>query len=132
MTETAQDTIRKLCLELGLPEGDLYVQNWARELPDEFRSGRFFVKYAEFYERPDCGVGEKRLLMQLMLDVANDLFQQDSALGNSAWERIVRLLHVAPELHRDQVEYWTLPDESPDDVFEITPLARKLWASMYL
>lgn len=118
--------IERICRDLGLPTGDSYTQDWAYELSEEFRSSEFLSRYVKAYSTPGYGDAEKRLLMQLMLDVTNDLLQRDEAVGRQAWESLVNLLRVNRELHRDQVEYWALPGEPLEDAFRLTPLVRVL------
>jgi hypothetical protein len=75
-------SIRRICSDLGLPEGDSYVQDWAYELPEEFRDEISFYRYLDAYANPTYGDSERRVLMQLALDVANDLLQQDENVGS--------------------------------------------------
>lgn len=126
MEDYTADTIERICRDLGLPTGHPYIQDWAYELPEEFRSHEFFSRYARAYSTPDYGDAEKRLLMQLMLDVTNDLLQSDEPVGHQAWDSLVELLRAEPELHRDQLEYWALPGEPLEDTFRLTPLVRIL------
>jgi hypothetical protein len=118
--------IKRICRDLGLPTGDSYTQDWAYELPEEFRSYESFSKYLAAYGTPGYGDAEKRLLMQLMLDVTNDLLLRDEAIGYQAWNGLVDLLRAEPELHKDQLEYWALPGEPLEDAFRLTPLVRLL------
>lgn len=126
MEDGMKRAIERICRELSLPTGDSYTQDWVYELPEEFRNYRFFSKYLAAYSTPGYGDAEKRLLVQLMLDVTNDLLQRDEVLGHQAWKSITNLLQTEPELHRDQIEYWALSGELLADAFRLTPLVRSL------
>ncbi len=117
---------KKICRDLGLPAGDSYTQDWVYELPEEFRTCEYLFQYLRAYPNPDYGDDEKRLLMQLMLDIANDLLEDEEPLGYDAWSRLVDLLREAPDLHRGQIEHWALPGEPLEDAFRLTPLVRLL------
>jgi hypothetical protein len=121
----------RLCRDLQLPWGDKYTQDWAYELPDQFRTIEWLGRYLDAYASPDYGKSEQRLLMQLMLDVVNDLFEREKVAGQAAWTRLAAVLREGRELHRDQLEYWTLPDHELEDAFRLTPLARSLCIELY-
>jgi len=131
MKAQGMNAIRRICEDLGLPAGDRYTQDWAYELPEEFRSEAYFDKYIAAYRTLGYGDAEKRLLMQLALDVANDLVTKDAMHGHRAWERLAQLARGECVLHRDQIQYWTLPGEPEEDAFSLTPLARSLWKELY-
>jgi hypothetical protein len=124
MENSVIGAIERVCRDLGLPPGDSYTQDWVYELPEEYRTSEFFSKYAAAYLMPEYGSAEKRLLMQLMLDVTNDLLQRDEAAGHQAWNSLVHFLNLDLELHRDKLEYWSLPGEPLEDAFRLTPLIR--------
>lgn len=131
MAETELDVIRRLCWDLGLPPGDSFTQDWAYELPEEFRGEASLYKYLSTYTREDYGTSEKRLLVQLALDIANDLLQEQPEAGLKAWSALAEVLRVNPAVHRDQVEYWTSSDKPLEDSFALTPFARVLWKELY-
>ncbi|WP_438024156.1 hypothetical protein [Sorangium sp. So ce233] len=130
MIEKQAESIRRICSDLGLPVGDSYTQDWIYELPEEFRDETAFYRYLEAYANPAYGDSERRLLMQLALDVANDLLQQDEGIGRTAWDAVAGLLRARPELHRDQIEYWAVIGEALEDAFVLTPLAREIWSEI--
>jgi len=126
MQDYIANTIERICRDLSLPIGRPHTQDWAYELPEEFRTYEFFFKYLVAYSTPGYGDAEKRLLMELMLDVTNDLLQRDKVLGYQAWNSLLDSLTAESELHRDQLEYWALPGEPLEDAFRLTPLVRLL------
>lgn len=130
MNQTGRDYIKEIANALGLPLPDPYSQDWAYELPEQYRTPEYFARYVEAYATPGYGDIEREILMELMLDVVNDLLIDDEATGLKAWERLVPLIRSNPDLHREQVEYWTLPESTLEDAFHLTPLARDLAAQL--
>jgi hypothetical protein len=126
MSGEIKNSIRKICEDLGLPSGDQFTQDWAYELPEQFRSYDFFWNYVRAYQNPAYGDIERRLLAQLMLDIVNDLLAAGDPRGKAAWNSLSEILLANKDLHRDQVEYWALRGESLDDAFQLSPLARQL------
>ncbi|HZN93037.1 MAG TPA: hypothetical protein VFB81_10050 [Myxococcales bacterium] len=118
--------IRRICQDLGLPAGDSYTQDWVYELPAKYRSKEFLTRYVAAYSNPEYGHGEKRVLMQLMLDVTNELLETDAVAGRNAWESVVTFLRERPGIHLDQVEYWAMPGRPLEEAFSVTPLVRTL------
>jgi hypothetical protein len=131
MEGTMAGAIERISRDLGLPRGDAYTQDWAYELPEEFRSFEFFPRYVKAYSTPDYQDAEKLLLMQLMLDIVNDLLGSDEKVGQQAWNSLTELLRTNPGLHHEQVEYWALPGEPLEDAFHLTPLIRDLQEQLY-
>lgn len=131
MDGSVAEAIRRLCQDLGLPLGDSYTQDWVYELPEEFRTEGAFYRYVAACRRPGYGDAEKRLLVDLALDVANDLLQRDVPQGHRAWEHLAELMREERGIHRDQIEYWALFGEPLEDAFALTPLARLLWTELY-
>ncbi|HTN89449.1 MAG TPA: hypothetical protein VL242_37490 [Sorangium sp.] len=125
MIKTQLESIRRVCSDLGLPEGNSYTQDWAYELPEEFRTEVVFYKYIDAYDNPTYGDPERHLLMDLLLDIANDLLQQDENVGEKAWYALANILHMRPDLHRNQIEYWAVAGEDLEDAFALTPLVRE-------
>lgn len=126
MIRDQRSAIRRLCQDLSLPIGDSFTQDWAYELPEEFRDETSFHRYLSAYNRPEYGIDEKLLLMQLSLDIVNDLLQQEEEVGRRTWNAIADVLRENYELHKEQVEYWAMPGESLEDAFALTPLARTI------
>src|SRR3954463_6679546 len=57
MQANMREAIARVCQGLGLPLGDSFSQDWAYELPEEFRTREFSERY-------------------LVLNVANDLLER--------------------------------------------------------
>lgn len=131
MVESEIVVLQRICEDLGLPRGDSYTQDWAYELPEEFRSEAAFYRYVEAYKKPAYGEAERRLIVQLALDVANDLVGEEATVGTKAWKNLVTILRTDPALHRDQLEYWAVPGEPLVDAFALTPLVRDAWEELY-
>ena len=112
--------ITRVCQDLGLPSGDAYSQDWAYELPEEFRTREFFERYLMAYSKPDYGPAEKSALMHLILDVANDLLERNEGLEDEDWERVAALLQADHKLHWEVIEHWALTGEPLEDVFHLT------------
>jgi hypothetical protein len=124
MEGNMQEAIARVCQGLGLPLGDSFSQDWAYELPEGFRTREFFERYLAAYSTPGYGPAEKHVLMQLILDVANDLLERNDGLEDGAWERVVALLQADRKLHWDLIEHWALMGEPLEDVFRLTPKMR--------
>jgi hypothetical protein len=124
MEGTMREAIARVCQGLGLPVGDSFSQDWAYELPEEFRTREFFERYLMAYSTHGYGHAEKRVLMQLILDVANDLLERGEGLEDEAWEKVVALLQGDRQLHWDLIEHWALMGESLEEVFLLTPKMR--------
>ncbi|AKT43559.1 hypothetical protein [Chondromyces crocatus] len=131
MVKTQLAAIRRLCADLGLPEGGPYTQDWAYELPEEFRSEAHFYRYVDAYQNAAYGDLERQVLVELTLDVVNDLMQRDGGTGEAAWSTLATVIRRHPGLHRDQVEYWASFDADLEDAFTLTPLVRELWNELY-
>ncbi|WP_437759584.1 hypothetical protein [Sorangium sp. So ce1389] len=132
MLKSQHESIQRICSDLGLPEGDSYTQDWAYELPEEFRTEADFYKYLNAYTNPTYGDPERHLLMDLALDVANDLLQQDEDVGKMAWHALTNVLRMSPDLHRNQIEYWVAAGEDLEDAFALTPLIREFCNEMHI
>ncbi|WP_075298540.1 hypothetical protein [Stigmatella aurantiaca] len=124
MKGNRQEAIVKVSQGLGLPIGDSFSQDWAYELPEEFRTKGFFERYVGAYSTPEYGHTEKHVLMQLILDVANDLLEQKDGLEGRAWERVEAFLQVDREIHWDLIEHWALMGEPLENVFPLTSRMR--------
>jgi hypothetical protein len=124
MEGNMQEAIVRVCQGLGLPVGDSFSQDWAYELPEEFRTREFFERYLRAYSVPGYGPAEKHVLMQLILDVANDLLEREEGLESRAWERVVEFLQADRQLHWDLIDHWALMGEPLENVFPLTPRIR--------
>jgi hypothetical protein len=116
--------IARVCQDLGLPAGDAYSQEWAYELPEEFRTREFFERYLMAYSKPGYGPAEKSALMHLILDVANDLLERNEGLEDEDWERVAAHLQADHKLHLKLIEHWALIGEPLEDVFHLTSKMR--------
>ncbi len=123
--------MQRVASDLGLPKGDMHTQDWAYELPEEFRSESWVDRYLAAYGNVSYGDTERRLLMDLLLDIANDQIEQDECAEHRTWNALVPLLRSRPELHRDQLKYWAALEDPIEDAFPLTHLARKLWEEVY-
>jgi len=122
--------IARVCQDLGLPTGDAYSQDWAYELPEEFRTKESFKRYLRAYSKTGYGPTEKRILMQLILDVTNDLLERNDGLEDEDWERVAALLEVDHKLHWDVIDHWALMEEPLEDAFHLTPKMRAVRESL--
>jgi hypothetical protein len=124
MEGNMREAIVRVCEGLGLPAGDSFSQDWAYELPEEFRTREFFERYLRAYSTPGYGPGEKHVLMQLILDVANDLLEREEGLEGGTWEKVVELLQADRQLHWDLIEHWALMGEPLENAFRLTSRIR--------
>jgi hypothetical protein len=124
MEGNMREAIVRVCEGLGLPAGDSFSQDWAYELPEEFRTREFFERYLRAYSAPSYGPAEKHVLMQLILDVANDLLEREEGLEGGAWEKVVEFLQADRQLHWDLIEHWALMGEPLENVFHLTSRIR--------
>jgi hypothetical protein len=132
MAEAEMSAILRICQDLELPIGDSFTQDWTYELPEEFRDEAAFNRYLSAYTRKEYGANEKRLLVQLALDIVNELLQQEEEVGRRTWSALANVLRMNHGLHRDQVEYWAMSGEPLENAFALTPLTRALWEELYV
>ena len=123
---TESNALKRVCEDLGVPAPDSYSQDWAYELPEAYRTEDYFSRYLDAYQRPSYGAAEKHLLMQLMLDIANESIAHESDTGQSMWTALRSLLQQDHVLHTELIEHWALVDEPLEDAFALTPLVREL------
>lgn len=126
MAQTRADAIKRLCIDLGLPAGDAFTQDWEYELPEEFRSAAWLQRFLVAYERAEYGPAEKQVIMTLLLDCLNDGIAAGDASIERLWDRVAPLLSADLALHSSLVEHWSLPGEPLEDAFAITPRVRSL------
>jgi hypothetical protein len=131
MTHTTKAAVERISQDLGLPSESPYSQDWVYELSSEFRSFAWFQNYADAYRRRGYGDDEKRLLVELMLDVANDLVENDTSMAAPLCTELSSLIGSSTALHRDQIRYWAVSDHSLDDAFAISACARKILRTLY-
>jgi len=122
---------QRLCIDLGLPSGDAVTQDWAYELPEEYRTRAWLQKYIRAYETSTYSTDVRTLLMDLILDVTNDLVQSGNTELEEIWTTISEIIRAAPDLHRGQLEYWAGEEDEPlEDSFAIARWARELRSSL--
>jgi len=119
----------RICQDLGLPLPDPFSQDWAYELPEEYRTQDWLNRYFAAYATEAYGDPERRKLLELILDIVNDNLTCNDALAGPAWERAAGLARANYSLHREQIEYWALPGHPIEDAFTLSPLAREFLAS---
>ena len=122
---------KRIAADLGLPDGDAFTQDWVHELPEKYRTQHWLQKYIQSYGRSDYSDEERKLLLDLAMDVTNDLMQSDAIAGEPALNEMAELIRAAPELHRGQLDYWAGDDESLEDSFALASWARTLRASLF-
>jgi hypothetical protein len=124
--ENEADAIDTICRDLNLPSGGAYCQDWAYELPDEFRTSQWASKYMHAYENVLYGNEERKLLIKLILDITNDLLETDHESAINVWLTTKAILRRDSLLHQDKFAYWASADVSLEDAFALTPLMRDL------
>ncbi|WNY83037.1 hypothetical protein NNQ28_01065 [Cronobacter dublinensis] len=122
--------VNKICQNLGLPVGDNFTQDWAHELPDEYRTKKWLEKYILAYQNGDYTEEEKNELMSLSLDVSNDLLSSGVNPNDVIIVKVLNILFENREKHIELIEYWSLDDEPIEDCFALTNQIRQLKKSM--
>lgn len=125
----ARQAIDRLCRDLGVPTGEAYTQDWAFEMPADYRSEAWFDRYLEAFQRADYGWWEREELLNLIFDIVEHTLRDDRVAGLVFWHRA--LTATGPSLvdHRERIEYWACLDyaiEELGDAFELTPFVRRL------
>ncbi|MGG4610743.1 hypothetical protein [Providencia sp. Me31A] len=115
--------INQLAMDLGLPIGDEYTQDWAYELPEQYRTKEWLKKYIQAYSNDKYNTFEKNELMELMLDIVNDLLVKNSKKDNFI-RKVLTLLSDNHQIHLQLIEHWSLDDDPLEDCFELTPDVR--------
>ncbi|MFK3772784.1 hypothetical protein [Pseudomonas sp. NPDC089406] len=120
--------VTRLRRDLGLPPGDRYTQDWAYELPEQYRTTAWLEKYLAAYLMGGYSPQGQHELMTLALDVCNDLV---SAGGSPADEPLVRVLSALFDdalANGDLIAYWAMEGEVLEECFALTPEIRRLKA----
>lgn len=115
--------LKRLCEDLTLPLPDAFSQEWVHELPESYRTVDWLDRYVAALAHPAYGVEERRILMSLALDVANDLAGAGE-LTDAAWSAIEGALEENLEEYSSHVEYWSVEGEPLEDCFALTPRVR--------
>ncbi|WP_336296508.1 hypothetical protein [Cronobacter dublinensis] len=122
--------VNKICQNLDLPVGDNFTQDWAHELPDEYRTKKWLEKYILAYQNGDYTEEEKNELMSLSLDVSNDLLSSGVNPNDVIIVKVLNILFENRKKHIELIEYWSLDDEPIEDCFALTNQIRQLKKSM--
>lgn len=118
--------VNNICQNLGLPIGDKFTQDWAHELPDEYRTKKWLEKYISAYQNGDYTEEERNELMSLSLDVSNDLLSSGVSPNDVTIVKVLNILFKNHEKHTELIEYWSLDDEPIEDCFALTGHIRQL------
>ncbi|MDH2914799.1 hypothetical protein N7V53_20095 [Kosakonia sp. HypNH10] len=118
--------ISKICHDLGLPTGDRFTQDWAYELPDEYRTKEWLAKYIAAYSNNSDSLEVRRELMALSLDIINDLLASGLSTADGHVVKTLGLLFENYPIHIDLVTYWECGADFPEDCFALTPEIRRL------
>lgn len=116
----------RLSDSLGLPRGDSYTQDWAYELPDEFRTETWLGKYVDAYLNGGYSEREQAALMELMLDVSDDLIALNPDSKMAA--RTLEILAANSGSYCELLDYWALDEEPLENCFALTPKIRTIKA----
>jgi hypothetical protein len=99
------------------------MQDWDIECADPNRVGEF----CQIYERENLNDFEKSELMRLIIATYNESSEVEEH-SQPVWQQIRQMLEKDFDLHKDTVEYWSLPEGTDtENVFSVTPLIRKVW-----
>ncbi|EST58043.1 hypothetical protein K151_2100 [Proteus hauseri ZMd44] len=124
-------SINQLAIDLGLPEGDEYTQDWVYELPESYRTKKWLEKYIQVYSNDKYNTFEKNELMKLMLDIINDFLIKNSKKDDLI-RKVLTLLSDNYQIHLQLVGHWSLDDDPLEDCFELTPAVRKIRDSILI
>lgn len=120
------DEIKKICSDLCLPAGDDFMQDWAYELPDEYRTEEWLGKYIYAYLNNHYSLRGKKELMALSLDVSNDLLSSGTLSIKGVISDVLSVLFENHRDYSDLIDYWSLENEPLEDGFALTPEVRLL------
>ncbi|MGJ3353136.1 hypothetical protein [Providencia sp. Je.9.19] len=111
--------------------GDAYIQDWAYELPESYRTKEWLKKYINAYSNGKYNASEKNELMELMLDIVNDLLVQDGKKDDLVI-KVLSLLSNNYQIHLQLIEHWSLDNEPLEDCFELTLEIREIKDSIFI
>ena len=120
------EIIETICSDLNLPHGDLFTQDWAYELPDQYRTKDWLKKYISAYLYNGYPTTGQRELMILALDVCNDLLSSGLSSNDAVIQSVLSALLDHYKEYVDLVDYWAVDGEPLRDCFALTPLIREL------
>ncbi|OCG58538.1 hypothetical protein [Gilliamella sp. GillExp13] len=124
--------IKNLCDDLNLPYGDRFTQDWAYELPDQYRTKYWLNKYIFAYLYNGYSSIEKKELMILSLDVCNDLISSGLNPNDKVIQKVLNILFNNYKNYEDLINYWALDSAPLIDCFALTPIIRELKYQNYL
>jgi|GEM_PF-836788 len=128
MTITYKDAVAKISLDLGIPGLSTYTQDWASELPEEYRTPAWIERYLATCARSDYGVQEKQALMDLVLNCINDMVEVGDEAVDRLWAETEGALRDAAAIYRDVVEDWAEEEDGLDGEQPIASRLRRLRA----
>ena len=119
--QITKQSIEGLISKLGLPEGDVYCQDWEYEIASPEMAVKLLMDYIE---QKDLTEDEKFTLMHVILESINDFISNRSEKFPLLEEfRMVALRDYY--LHKETFEYWASWEQADiDEAFEITPIIR--------
>ncbi|CAI3928087.1 unnamed protein product [Commensalibacter communis] len=119
--------IRRLCKDLNLPSGDAHTQDWAYELPNEYRTQEWLDQYISAYSAIKCFDMRRDILMDLMLDIVNNYLLEGLDSDIYIIQQVLELLRANKIEHQDTIAYWSVVGEDdPEAYFEVTPFVREI------
>ncbi|UOD27432.1 hypothetical protein INH39_18040 [Massilia violaceinigra] len=122
------DAYRRICGQLGLPLPGPFSQDWECELPGKFRTLDWLEKYLAYHAAPGCSSDEREIMMELMLETANDLANQTGQ--DVHVDKVIDALARNHRIHWEMIDYWALEDSTLEDAFALTPAIRLLKAAL--
>ena len=121
--------VDRIRIDLGLPPGNEFTQDWAYELPEEYRTREWLDRYMTAYHTGGYPPDVRDELMLLALDVSNDLLSSGVGPADGSIAAVLAALSRDRHQHRDLIEYWALEGEPLEDCFALTPAVRKIKAA---
>lgn len=121
--------IERLSRDLGLPPAESHTQDWAYELPDQYRTREWLDRYMAAYHACGYPPDVRQELMTLALDVSNDLLCSGAKPDDRSIAAVLSALLEDRQEHRVLIEYWSLEGERWEDCFAVTPEVRKIKAA---
>ncbi len=109
---------------LGLPKRRAGSQDWAAEIPEEYRTIEQLSQALAALDAPGRDLRERQILVELALELANDFVGEPGF--EPLWSKLESEIRAHPELHEERVTYWRLEDDTYDDTFRLTPYVRAI------
>lgn len=116
--------IEVLAARFGLPNDEMFAQDWEFLVSDPDRIGDF----VEAYRNEPFTESQKNLLMKVILDSCNTAGNKIFQTGE--WSQILEWLRAEMPLHGDTVCYFaSLGSDDPDAMWNIAPYMREILAA---